>query len=311
MDMSRIMPREDTLSSVLSAYNLRARIDTNPRLCGQWQLSTTGSGHASFHLISEGGCYLHMEDCEPLWLDAGDMLLLPHDDWHLLASEPSFEDRDNHLNLLDPSEPEPGSTQLLCGHFEFDSGRRNPILAALPDRVIVRHAESGERLARLADLMRLELSEQSAGYRPVLDRLADTLFVMTVRHYVCHYQEHPEQCLIAALADDRIRRALDALHARPEENWTVEGLAQEAAMSRTSFAARFSELVGQAPIDYLTQWRMVLAERLLRDPRASVASVMEQVGYGSEPAFRKAFKRVHGYGPGRIRRLFSRLTRAH
>ena len=97
------------------------------------------------------------------------------------------------------------------------------------------------------------------------------------------------------------------MHRHPEQNWTLEKLAGEAAMSRSVFAARFAEVVGATPIDYLTRWRMVEAERLLRNPRASVTMVMEQVGYQTEAAFRKAFKRVHGYGPGRFRGLLRRL----
>ncbi|WP_024327911.1 AraC family transcriptional regulator [Thioalkalivibrio sp. AKL19] len=303
-----ISPHEDVLSTVLAAYNLRARIDTNPRLCGEWQLSTSGSGNASFHLVGQGGCYLHMEAMAPVWMEAGDLLLLPHDDWHLMASRDTVPDRDNHLTLVEGEDPpDIPVTQLLCGHFEFDSGRRNPILAALPDHIIIRRRESGDRLSHLADLMNIELAERSSGYRPVLDRLADTLFVMAVRHHICSQREHSEGSLIAALADDRIRRALDALHAHPEAAWTLEGLASEAAMSRSSFAERFHALVGQTPIDYLTQWRMVLAERQLRDGRESVAGVMDAVGYTSEAAFRKAFKRVHGFGPGRIRQLLRRL----
>jgi len=303
-----ISPHEDVLSTVLAAYNLRARIDTNPRLCGEWQLSTSGSGNASFHLVGQGGCYLHMEAMAPVWMEAGDLLLLPHDDWHLMSSRDTVPDRDNHLTLVEGEDPpDIPVTQLLCGHFEFDSGRRNPILAALPDHIIIRRRESGDRLSHLADLMNIELAERSSGYRPVLDRLADTLFVMAVRHHICSQREHSEGSLLAALADDRIRRALDALHAHPEAAWTLEGLASEAAMSRSSFAERFHALVGQTPIDYLTQWRMVLAERLLRDGRESVAGVMDAVGYTSEAAFRKAFKRVHGFGPGRIRQLLRRL----
>lgn len=303
-----ISPHEDVLSTVLAAYNLRARIDTNPRLCGEWQLSTSGSGNASFHLVGQGGCYLHMEAMAPVWMEAGDLLLLPHDDWHLMSSRDTVPDRGNHLTLVEGEDPpDIPVTQLLCGHFEFDSGRRNPILAALPDHIIIRRRESGDRLSHLADLMNIELAERSSGYRPVLDRLADTLFVMAVRHHICSQREHSEGSLLAALADDRIRRALDALHAHPEAAWTLEGLASEAAMSRSSFAERFHALVGQTPIDYLTQWRMVLAERLLRDGRESVAGVMDAVGYTSEAAFRKAFKRVHGFGPGRIRQLLRRL----
>lgn len=297
-------PIEDLLSTVLNAYNLRAGIYEHPSVCGDFQFGTAGDGQASFHLIGQGHCWLHTRTHPPLKLDAGDLVVMPQDDWHMLSAS---EAPPKSEAMVMPREGEGDFTTMLCGHFDFDTGRRNPILEALPHLLVIRHDEAGDRLKHLAQLMLIEVETHDPGHAPVLDRLADTLFVMVIRHHI-FFSGAEQRGLIAALADPRLRKALDAMHQRPAENWTLERLAGEAAMSRSVFAQRFNEVVGSTPIDYLTRWRMVQAERMLRDPRASVAGVMEEVGYQTEAAFRKAFKRVHGYGPGKLRRLFRRAA---
>ena len=291
-------PIEDLLSTILSAYNLRAGIYEHPSVCGDFQFGTAGDGQASFHLIGHGHCWLHTRTHPPVRLGAGDLVVMPQDDWHMLTAS---EAPPKSEAMVMPREGEGPFSTMLCGHFDFDSGRRNPILEALPHLLIIRHDEAGERLKHLSRLMLIEVETHDPGHAPVLNRLADTLFVMVVRHYI-FFSGEEQSGLIAALADPRLRKALDAMHQRPAENWTLERLAGEAAMSRSVFAQRFSEVVGSTPIDYLTRWRMVQAERMLRDPRASVAGVMEEVGYQTEAAFRKAFKRVLCYGPGKLRR---------
>ena len=297
-------PVEDLLSTILSAYNLRAGIYEHPAVCGDFQFGTAGDGNASFHLLGRGQCWLHTRNRPPIQLNSGDLVVMPQDDWHMLtASERAPVDG----AMIMPREGEGPFTSMLCGHFDFDTGRRNPVLEALPDVLVIRRDEAGDRLKHLAQLMLIEIENHEPGHAPVLDRLADTLFVMVIRHHI-FFSGAEQRGLIAALADSRLRKALDAMHQRPGEDWTLERLAAEAAMSRSTFSLRFNEIVGSPPIDYLTRWRMVQAERMLRDPRASVASIMEDVGYQTEAAFRKAFKRVHGYGPGRLRRFFQRAT---
>lgn len=298
-------PVEDLLSTLLRAYNLRAGIYEHPSVCGDFQFGTAGDGNASFHLVGTGECWVHTRSNPPVHMRAGDLIVMPRDEWHVMRSNDQPPDE----RMMDKGRGGDAQyTTLLCGHFDFDSGRRNPILEALPDVIVIRAEEAGDRLRHLANLMLIEVETHDPGHAPVLDRLADTLFVMVVRHHI-FFSDAEHRGLIAALADPRLRKALDAIHQRPGENWTLERLAGEAAMSRSVFAQRFNEVVGATPIDYLTRWRMVQAERMLRDPRASVAGVMEEVGYQTEAAFRKAFKRVHGYGPGRLRRMFRRGNR--
>jgi AraC-like DNA-binding protein len=134
----------------------------------------------------------------------------------------------------------------------------------------------------------------------VLDRLAEVMFVLVLRH---HMHRAPELAgFLAAVKDERIARALTLLHRAPDKDWRVDALAREAGMSRTVFSERFTSFLGQTPMQYLASWRMHLADEMLRDSRSSVAQIAAQVGYQTEGAFRRAFKRVRGVGPGDARR---------
>lgn len=293
MEMER---RDDVLSAVLGGYQLRARVFANPRFCGDWRFGISGQRRATFHMIAEGGCWLHLRDAEPRSLETGDLVVFPHDAWHLLAASPDPGDGTMHM-FTEGTGP---YTTLICGYFEFLAGGRNPVLDALPPAIVVPHAEAGIELATLAKLMLQELSADAPGTQSVVDKLADVLFVVAVRHHVNRAAD--VRGLLAALADPRLYRALEAMHRAPERAWTVEALAAEAMMSRTVFALRFAETVGMPPMEYLTRWRMTQAELLLRNPRLSADAIAERVGYDSAEAFRRAFKRVHGRNPGDFKR---------
>ena len=291
-------PEDDLLSSVLSAYQLRAGVYANPRLCGVWQMGTAGHRRAAFHVVGEGRCWLHVRGARPQALDSGDLVVFPHDAWHMLSATPALDGEENHL----PDAGDGPFTTLVCGYFEFMAGDKNPILDALPEVIVVRRSDASPHLGVIGRLLLEEAGTADTGSRTVLDKLADTLFVMVVRHHI--NQASDRQGVLAALADARLRRALAAMHREPARAWTLESLAQVAGMSRAGFAQRFADLVGSTPIDYLTRWRMTQAELLLRNPQVSVAGAAERVGYETEAAFRKAFKRVHGVGPGALRRWF-------
>ncbi|HMM70682.1 MAG TPA: AraC family transcriptional regulator [Rhodocyclaceae bacterium] len=294
-------PEDDLLSSILNAYQLRAGVYGNPRLCGAWQMGTSGHKRAAFHIIGRGQCWLHLHDSvAPQALQGGDIVVFPHDAWHMLSGAPELAGEDNVM----PSADEGPFTTLVCGYFEFQVGDKNPILDALPEVIIVRREDAGRPLELIGQLLIDEARSEAIGTRTVLDKLTDTLFVMVVRQYISGLAD--QRGLLAALADPRLRKALAIIHREPATAWTLDSLAQIAGMSRASFAQRFSELVGTSPIEYLTRWRMTQAELLLRNPQVSVAAVAERVGYETEAAFRKAFKRVHGVGPGSIRRWFRR-----
>lgn len=285
------------LDGILAAYQLRARITDNMRYCGRWRDGDPQAppGTAWFHLLDQGACWMKVDGIEaPIRLDAGDFVVLARGTAHTLTP---VEDADGNVR--------PDSfTTMLCGEFNFESTSGNPVMDALPDVMHVRGAEtggpSGGAYRQLAELLVREADHRGFGTQAVTDKLADALFVMALRQHLS--ASTSRRGLFAALADPRLKRALDAMHRQPGKDWTVASLAEVALLSRTSFAERFAEVLEETPYQYLTRWRMAQALKLLRDPRLSVAHIAERLGYQTEAAFRRGFKRVHGYGPGSVRR---------
>jgi AraC-like DNA-binding protein len=272
------------LDSALTAYQLHASVTDNARYCDRWHEPEPAVDACIFHLIGEGECELRAACLEqPQKLVAGDLVVFPHGSAHHLSGD--------------------GYTTMLCGQFDFVTGPRNPILDSLPDCVIVRERDAGSSFRRVAQIMCEEARSHSFGSRAVLDKLADSLFVMTVRHHLNSTQER--RGLLAALSDPKLRRALAVMHSNPGRDWTVAELAAEACMSRTAFSELFGAVLGVSPIHYLTQWRMLEALKLLQDSGLSVLAIAERFGYQTEAAFRRSFKRVHGHGPGHFRRAKS------
>lgn len=274
-------PEDRVLDSALAAYQLHARVTDNASYCGRWHEAEPSVEACIFHLIGSGHCAVSgagLPQAETL--APGDLVIFPR----------------GHAHRLDGD----GFTTMLCGQFDFVCGHRNPLLDALPDCLIVREAEAGSALRRVAQLMCEEANLESFGSGAVVDKLADSLFVMSVRHYLGRTPQR--RGLLAALADPQLGRALQAMHGEPGRDWSVASLAEVSAMSRSRFAEEFNRLMGQSPIQYLTQWRMMSALRLLQEPRLSVLAVASRLGYQTEAAFRRSFKRVHGHGPGHFRR---------
>jgi len=225
------------------------------------------------------------------------LVMFPRADWHQLSGTPRRQ-----------SGTRPGATgdgpftTVLCARVDFEAGGTNPVLDALPPVIVVRSEDRGTsaELHALARLMLVELESDSAGRQGVLDRLSEAMFVLVLRHVMTRTPHM--KGFLGALKDERIGRALAALHHRPGDGWRVTTLAREAGMSRTTFAERFAALLGRTPIQYLVAWRMHLADEKLRVGGLSVAQVAELLGYQTEAAFRRAFKRVRGIGPGYVRR---------
>ena len=281
---------EAVFSSVLRTNQLRASISSNATYCDNWTDPEPATQHGTFHLIDSGVCWVRSSAlAQPERLASGDLIMFPGGAAHVLSGTPDGR-----------SAPEARFTSMLCGEFEFATGKRNAIIDALPACFVVREQDSGMQFRQLAQLMLHEARSNAFGSRAVLDKMADTLFVMAVRHHLEHVPER--RGLLAALCDPRLVRALEAIHLHPGKDWTVATLAEAAHMSRTAFANHFASVLGTGPIEYLTQWRMTEARRLLADPRTSVAAVAGSLGYRTEAAFRRAFKRVTGVGPGMVRR---------
>jgi AraC family transcriptional regulator, activator of mtrCDE len=283
-------PESDVIRDVLGAFRLSARVLSHQSYCGSWNLSTAGSRKCAFHLVTRGTCWLHLKEGPPVRLEAGDVAMFPRDAPHNLCGSPA------------PSTAAPmDDVSITCGYFEFAKAGRNPVLDALPDVFTVSGRDpDNDRLARIIELLAAEAEAKQAGGAFVLDKLAEALFAMLVRAHL--RSAAPKKDFLAALADPRIGRALAAIHHEPDREWHIESLAAAAGMSRTAFAEGFAALVAMPPMQYLAEWRMRRAAALLRDPRNSVGAVAGQLGYRSEAAFRRAFKRVEGVSPGALRR---------
>jgi AraC family transcriptional regulator, activator of mtrCDE len=294
---------DDLLSEFLVQARVHAGVFASPSVCGAWRINTTGMHRLGFHLVARGTCWLHMRGfAAPEPLRAGDLMVIPGDQWHVLSPEIELDGEE----MLLPEGGDGPRTDLICGSISIHDSMAEALLNSLPQLVLLRTAEgeTDTRLETLARLMAAEAHLADSGRQVVLDRLADVLLVMVLRHVM--RLGLVRRGLLAALADPRLSRALAALHADPGAAWTLAGLAECAGMARTAFAQRFAAIMGDTPMNYVATWRMQQADQLLRDRRLSVAGVAEQLGYSTEAAFRRAFKRIRGVGPGEIRRIAGR-----
>lgn len=282
---ARPLSVEPALESLLNQSMLRVDIVAELEYCGEWFMDEPRYECGLFHLVGTGECLVEsVALTEALHLKAGDLVVLPHGDPHRLSAHNSDEK---------------SSTSLICGELHFSSLTRHPLSHALPACFVVRAAEADKVFRHLSAMMVDVVNSGVAGRQVLLNKLADTLFTLAVCDYANRNTDH--RGLFAALADGRICKVLQAVHENPGRAWTMQSMASLACMSRSAFAERFAQLMKVPPMQYVTQWRVSVAERLLRDRQASVATIAEQLGYSSEAAFRRLFKRVSGLCPGSVR----------
>ncbi|MEH6552010.1 MAG: AraC family transcriptional regulator [Pseudomonadales bacterium] len=290
----------DALSSVLSKLQLNAQVYSDGDFCGAWAVDTSGSRRIPFHLIGRGEAWLHMDDRPTQMLSSGDLVIFPGDKQHVIASS-SEKPPQGLINSEVPINQKP-MTNLVCGFFEFKNKSAWPLLDSLAAVIVIDLSDMNisSVIRGLIDLMVAELDRRAPGFYTVINHLAYLLFVEVLRLQI--QQGKVDSGLLAALFDSKISRALSAMHSYPGRRWTLESLAAEAAMGRSSFAHQFNELTGIPPMQYLTSWRMQEAKTLLQTTTLSLAHIAEQCGYESEVAFRKAFKKTVGTPPGAVRR---------
>lgn len=290
----------DVLTTLLRTLRLRVRLMSRGDYCGQWALDSGQRNKATFHFVGRGEFWMHCSSRqEPAMLKPGDLLFFPRPQWHQFSASQVCEP-----GPREGDEPSPGKPviTILCCVVEFDSAAQNPVLSALPDMVLLNcdQPRVSTELGTLARLMLKEHDDETPGHRAMIERLAEALFIEILRHQLQTAENLTG--VLRALADPQLAPALTALHEEPGKPWDVGSLAAAARLSPSAFARRFSDCMETAPMQYLAQWRMHLAEQMLRDPRQSVAGVAEQLGYSTEAAFRHAFKRLRGIGPGEVRR---------
>jgi len=302
----------DVLTDVLNTLELKGWLSSRRELTPPWRYDFAASKDSMFHVLGFGGAYLHVEgEARPIRVGDGDVVLFPAGHPHSLYDDPTspltrlvhldyHPQRGHHVVYGEGEGPKP---LLLCGAFHFEYPNDFPLLHRLPKLIHISGAQV--RLDQgFADLVRFiarESASQLPGAQVMLRRLTELLFIQVIRLWI-DQQAEASVGWVGALRDQPLSAALGLIHQSPEYRWTVQELAEAVALSRSAFSARFTELVGEPPMTYLTRWRMLKATRLLKN-EVRMETIAELLGYKSEVAFRKAFKREVGMPPARYRKV--------
>lgn len=324
---------QDTLSDVLRCVRLRGAVFFDVSGNSAWAaeappakelapLLMPGVEHVvDYHAVVQGSCWAGIPGGPSVQLFAGDVVMFPRGDAHVVSSAPGVRGNPDiswltganierlplHVarsgaHVLFPRPPEfSGDTTIVCGFLGCDLQPFNPLIAALPHMLHLRAADDGGWIARFTQQAAAESRARSPGSEAMLARMSEMMFVDAVRRYAEHLPEHSAGWL-AGLRDRFVGRALALMHEQPAQDWTIDELGRRVGLSRSALHDRFVQLVNVPPMQYLAQWRMQAAARLLLDTGATVAAIALDVGYDSEAAFARAFKRQVGKPPAAWRR---------
>ena len=310
------MVSTDPLSDVLRAVRLDGAFFYAVEASEPWSVEAVaakeltpqvlpGAEHLiSYHILTSGRCWGGLTGERAVELAPSDVIVFPHGDPHVMSSDPKLRSvpatPGRFPETVTLGEGGQVSATFVCGFLGCDRRPFNPLLSTLPRQLHVPGLSSGWLQSFTRQVVE-ESQARRAGANSVLTRLAELMFVEVLRRHIETLP--PEQRgWLAGLRDDTVSRALGLLHGDPAHPWTLDALAAGVAMSRSAFADRFTTLVGQPPMQYLAQWRMQLAAGRLATGSAKVATIAEAVGYESEEAFSRAFKRLMGVSPAAWRR---------
>ncbi|OFW96828.1 MAG: AraC family transcriptional regulator [Alphaproteobacteria bacterium RIFCSPHIGHO2_12_FULL_66_14] len=269
----------------------------------------------SYHVVTEGRCFAGIIGEEPVAIDAGEVVVFTRGDPHVVSSSPGMRARPVTQAEIDATTAGPlpffrnlggegpPSVKIVCGFLACDSRPFNPLLDNLPAVIKAGNPRSGDAnwLGQFIRLASSESADKRAGGEGVLAKLSELMFIEVVRQYLETLP--PEQAgWLAGLRDPFVGKALSLMHGDTARDWTIEELAREAALSRSVLAERFVDLVGMPPMHYLAKWRMQIAAGLLSGGNTNMATIAAQIGYGSEAAFSRAFKKTVGVPPSAWRR---------
>lgn len=308
----------DPLSDVLRSVRLSGAHFFKTTASGNWRVEAPeASGLTprilpgsdmliSYHLVLSGQCWGGISGQEPVLLRKGDVILFTRGDAHFMSSGPDPGIRTYPIRSVprfpqgvefgDPDKPD---VVLACGFFGCDRAPFNPLRDALPGQLVVQGLLDGV-VGLFARQVEVESTERRAGSDSMLTRLAELMFIEVLRKYLVRLPIN-ENGWLSGLRDPQLGRVLALIHGKPDHPWTLAALASEAATSRSGLAKRFAITLGMPPMQYLTRWRMQVAAGKLRGTNTKVATVAQEVGYQSEAAFSRAFKKATGHAPARWR----------
>tara|TARA_R110002096_G_scaffold238581_7_gene430152 strand:+ start:734 stop:1795 length:1062 start_codon:yes stop_codon:yes gene_type:complete len=302
----------DPLGEALHSLRMSGTFYSRSELTAPWGMDLPPmDGTLMFHTVTAGSCWVDVPGTQSRLLRAGDFALIPHGDGHIIKSDsqaeaiPLFDvprtvwgDRYEHIRFGGGG----AETGLVCGAVHFEHPTAVRLIQMLPKIITIDASTPGsDWILTTVRLMISEAQEMRPGGDTVIQRVSDILVIQAIRSWLDH-DPKAKTGWLGALQDEKIGHAIMLVHRDPIEPWTVATLAERVGMSRSSFAAKFMELVGEGPMQYVRQWRMQVAVTWLKETDASVGEMAERLGYQSEAAFNRAFKNFVGETPGAVRR---------
>ncbi|AWW35942.1 AraC family transcriptional regulator [Streptomyces cadmiisoli] len=299
----------DVVSDAVSAIRSGRPMSARTHLAAPWGLEFPAAQGAGFHVVLQGSCWLLPPGPgEPVALSSGDVVFVAQGQRIALADHPErrlvpvTQEMDDAWRPARPARSGP-TTVLICGSYQLDQVRQHPVLQQLPAYIhIPKRVGHHGSLSSVIDLLGSELDARRPGTDAIVPALLDTMLLYILRAW---YEDEAAQSTggwARALHDPAVSAALHHIHREPGRAWTVAELGTRAGLSRAAFSRRFSSLVGQSPLAYLTWWRMTIAGRQLQGTDTALRTIAQRVGYTSEFAFNRAFKREYGTTPGTYRR---------
>lgn len=303
----------DILNDILDTLDLNGALYFRTDFSGSWAVTVPVlESAARFHLVVQGQCTFAMPNETSITLNPGDLILIPRGQTHILSdspveSAPPLETvleqaaYDGKGILIVGDGDKSASTQLICGHLTFRENADHPMLRALPNYLLTTASERAEN-PWLDDVLRLVSRQMFSGHvgsDASVKRLSEVMFIEILR--IAIEDQRDIKPILKGFHDPHVGKALSLLHKTPAAHWTVKSLAKEVGMSRSSFADKFAELIGQGPMSYLSDWRLQKALFLLDESNIPVQQVAERIGYQSPAAFTRAFAGKFGLSPSQYR----------
>lgn len=307
----------DLLSDILTRMRLSGTLYFRTSFTSPWSVKVPPFERvARFHFAHRGRCFVRVEGArDPVLLEQGDLVIVTRGAAHTLYCDPKTENKAVTLDKVVEQSGFTGSgtlvmgetgqnleTELVCGHFAFEEGTSHPLIDALPPHIHIRNYGeiAGSWMENTLKVIGTEAGREQLGGDLIALKMSEIIFAQALRTYL--KSEGAAQPVFAGFSDPGIARSLNAIHDDPAHPWTLERLADIAGMSRTSFATKFSAYLSMTPMGYITHWRMQIARQLLADTAAPIIEIAENVGYQSEAAFGRVFKKCFDAAPATFRR---------